>query len=315
MAINKTNHDDFYHALIIMLSEGIGKLRTETYAGRFSRDLSGQARIINGNQVSIPARGDLTVSTKTESGPYSSGTPTGTEDTIATLAQKYVQWDITEQLLADLTPSAQADIIQGYISDAIVELADQLDSDFFATYANATNAVTNGGPSYTAMDDTTIIAAAKEMTNNRAPKTGRVLAVTNDIYHDDLLNTTTNPNFQTFEKVGSDTAVRNATLGMIRGFETITSLNMTGTSISSGTEHECLAFTPDAIAFVSKVLPLDPIILKQAEVRTVNEDGFELRLVWFYNTDNGSVTYRLEMYTAFGIHDQRKIVHIPIFKS
>ncbi len=176
----------------------------------------------------------------------------------------------------DLT-LAMNDLIPIYVAPAMEAIAQQIDKDLLALYADITASVGTAG---TDADKALVLAARLALNEAKVPMRDRrlVLAAKDENALVGL------PEFSSAEKVGDNgTAMREASLGRIFGLDTFLDQNVITTGATPVSTHN-LAFHKNAFALVTRPLA-KPVEGTGANVSVVNYKGIGLRvaIAWDIN--------------------------------
>lgn len=259
----------------IWAATALGVLKANTVmAGLVNRNF--ESLIANqGDVINVPRRGTLTVNDKAANTEITLQTPTA--DTIPLTLNKYKE----VSFLVEDVAAAQANqsIVQGYVEDGMIALAEQIDSDILALYSgfSTTPVDATGGPSTldgVGVRSATIIEANRLLNVAKAPKTDRYI-----VWHPNAEAELLDKEKITSADFGDPgTAVREATIGRKYGFTHFMSQNVP----TAGGECKNFAFHRNAIMMATRSLPLPPN--GSGAISTVmSEDGIGLRVMYAYD--------------------------------
>src|SRR3712207_6587489 len=95
-----------------------------------------------GDTLHLPKRGSLTVNEKAANTDYTAQTPSGSTVDLTLNKHKEVTFIVESRAIS----TVNQDIIGGYVNDAVLALAEQIDTDLFALYASIAggNTITGG---------------------------------------------------------------------------------------------------------------------------------------------------------------------------
>lgn len=194
------------------------------------------------------------------------------QDATATNVQVVLnKWKEVSFLLGDkdLTLSI-GDLFQTYALPAMEALVQQIDADLLGLYTDVTTSV---GVAGTDVAKATVLAARLGMNNNKVPMQGRRLVLSAK----DDNNLISLPEFSSAEKIGDNgTAMREASLGRIYGFDTFMDQNVKTTGAAPVSTHN-VAFHRNAFALVTRPLAM-PMAGSGANVAVVNHKGIGIRV-------------------------------------
>lgn len=228
-----------------------------------------------GDKVKVPKRGAVTANDKAAGTAVTYQNPLGTEIEVTLNKHKEVTF-----VLEDVVAAMQnQDTLLGYVTDGIIALAEQLDSDLLALYASITNDVGTGGTDITA---DTIVDARKTLTDNKAPFADRFLVMS---AKDEaaLLKVEKFTSSNWIDDAGL--AMKEAFMGRRYGFSLLVHQGVK-TSGSSPTSTHCLAYQRGAFVVATRPLPNPPSDLG---VRSANvsdpASGLSCRVSYSWNAD------------------------------
>ena len=304
---NVSTHEEWIPDLI--LSTAIGRLARRILTPQLGKTIYDQeAQKEAGEVIYIKERGDLTVRTKTKSNDYEFDTPDGDTNSFGTLVEKHTSFKLREQL-PDILRMGMDQFAADYLDDAMDKLAEQIDKDLFGVYSSMTteNAATS-------LNDAEILASKEIADDAFWLPDNRVLLVNPAIENQDILNITTNPQYNKADNVGpaAAEAIRQGSIGMVRGFEVWASPQVT-TTAGSPTIHQCMAFRKGAIGMIS--VPQTLNCGKHVVARQANYQGVPLRFRYWTDPDSGFHKYSFSILSAVGIVDNRLAISIPVSKS
>lgn len=232
---------EFWHAI------AIGALRGNTVLPQLvRRDLS-QDIASQGDTVNISKRGSLTARDKAASTDITTDGPSNTKVPVVLDTHKYVAWTLEDSAGS----VAVANAIQ-YVEDGIIAIAEAMEADLAALHSEIANDVGTAG---TDLSRATVLAARKQLNDQKCPQTGRVLIVSTK----DEIALLDDERYARMDArgPGGRSALEEATLGKIHGFQTYMSQYVDVTAGAPDTTHN-MAFHRDAFALVSRPLALPP---------------------------------------------------------
>lgn len=199
--------------------------------------------------------------------------------TAANVAVVLNKWKEVSFLLGDkdLTLSI-GNLFEIYAQPAMEAIVQQIDGDLLGLYADvAANSV---GVAGTDADKALILAARLAMNNKKVPVQGRRLVLSAKD-ENKLIGL---EEFSSAEKIGDNgTAMREASLGRVFGFDTFMDQNVKTTGAAPTSTHN-LAFHRNAFALVTRPLAM-PVAGSGANVAVVNYKGIGIRvaIAWDIN--------------------------------
>lgn len=218
--------------------------------------------------------------------------PTMEKTQIVLNQHKYVSFQITD--VAELfTP---IDVKQTNLGQAVANLAEAIDQSIIASaYAGFTaNAPT--GAYNSAATEAVVLATRETLVRAKAPKSSPKYMVVDPGFYTDLLGIARFTELQTrgMEQApggssafgadvggGNGSAIAYGGVGRIHGFVVYENQMV---PVTNTTETHNIAFTPDAIIFAQRKLPVAP--MGMGVIQTfVEEDGMAIRVTMNYNAD------------------------------
>lgn len=193
------------------------------------------------------------------------------------------------------------DLVDTWLSPHVISIAQQIETDIFSMYANATSGPvgTQGTPLTSA-----VIGSAETALYNAKAYGDKYLALTPGDY--DVVRAL--PEFVNQYQIGNDqNALATGILGQIKGFNVFRSQLTPSVTVSSTTTNYNLAFVPDAIALVTRSFKDIPQGLG-AVTGNISLGGFTMQLVWSY--DPTSFAQRFSLHCLYGVKALR-----PTFMS
>lgn len=283
----------------IWLGVALGQLRSYLTICRtilHDTDMEGGAFTV-GQTLHLPKRGTLTVNDKAQGSNYTVQNPTAT--TVDLTLNKHKEVTIAVESRA-LSVSNQ-DIIAGYTKDAVIVLAEQVDTDLLA-YAGTltTNTAITGGA---ALTEANVLSSRLAMVQNKVPagirkygviaptQTNALLAIDRLTRYDALgvSNNITNGT------LGDGTVIMPGSIGRLHTFEISESQLLV-----LATTYKNLFYGEDAlmVAFRGLEIP-DQAYGVKATVMTDTESGITMRMLHWYNGAAGAHQLTLEVLYGF----------------
>lgn len=208
-----------------------------------------------GDILHIPFPGTFVANDKTVNTSVQLQAPSDSEVTVTLNKHKEVTF-----LVEDITRAlVNQDVMDRYIRNAIVPIAQAIELDLFALYASLTNSVTSA-----TMNDAQVRAARLSLNKALVPLAGRNLVIAPEA-ESVLLGSS---NLQSFFAFSEPSAVREGRLGRAYGLDIYMSQ-----LVPLSTTLKNLAFTPDAFILASRALPetgnpgVDQLIVNDPESR------------------------------------------------
>lgn len=274
----------------VWAANALGYLRANTVMARLVNRNYEAAIARAGDTVHIPRRGNLTVNSKVANTAVTLQTPTADNVNVVLDHHEEVSF-----LVEDIAKAqANQDMIDGYISDGMARISENLDSDILALYSGFSTTpidATTGSGGITAG---TVAEARRVLNNARVPQTNRHI-----VWHPDaeaeLLDI---EKFTSSDFGDNGDAIREAVIGRKYGFNHFVSPLVP----EAGGEAKNLAFHPDAIALVTRPLPSVPEGLG-ARATVMVEDSIAIRVIWSYNPAYLGVQVTLDI--LYGIAELR----------
>jgi hypothetical protein len=189
---------------------------------------------------------------------------------------------------------SNVNLIDFYVTPHIISVAEQIEADIFALYANATSGPvgTQGTPL------TSAVIGSAETTLYQAKAYGdKYLALTPTDY--DIVRAL--PEFVNQYQIGNDqNALATGILGQIKGFNVFRSQVVPSVGVGSPvvTTNYNLAFTPDAMTMVTRPFKSIPQGLGAVSA-DVDLGDFKMQLVWSY--DPNGLAQQFTVHCLYGV--------------
>ena len=273
-SINSTQADSFIPE--IWLNEAITALRSYLNLAKTVRRDMDSAVAKYGDVINIPKTGALSVNEKVTNENVTKQAPADDEVTVTLDQHNEVTFLVEDVARAQ----AYQDIRGLYIKDAVIALAEELEGDLVAEYANAGSDIT-----FTDTDDDSIEASMllirKAFVDAKAPILEPKFLYASPATVNELLGV---DKFTKANEYGSRAPLVQGAIGDIFGINVFESQLVTSSG-SPATYHN-LAYTKDAIALVMRSLPTDGNGegVTQAVV-TDPESGVPMRLTSSYDAN------------------------------
>lgn len=273
-SINSTQADSFIPE--IWLNESITALRSYLNLAKTVRRDMDSAVAKYGDTINIPKTGSLSVNAKVTNENVTKQAPADDEVSVVLDQHNEVTFLIEDVARAQ----AYQDIRGLYIKDAVIALAEELEGDLVAEYANAGDDIT-----FDDSDDDSIEASMllirKAFVDAKAPMLEPKFLYASPATVNELLGV---DKFTKANEYGSRAPLVEGAIGDIFGINVFESQLVTSSG-SPATYHN-LAYTKDAIALVMRALPTDGNGEGVTQsVVTDPESGVSMRLTSSYDAN------------------------------
>lgn len=287
--ITKTEADGFIPE--IWAATALGALKANTVMLQLV-DRNYENLIANyGDIINVPRRGTLSVNDKAANTAITLQTPTA--DTIPLTLNKYKEVSF---LVEDIAKAqANQDIISGYVTDAMIVMAEQIESDILALYSGFSTTPLDARTGSGGVTVNTIIEADRLFNKAKVPQQGRSI-VWNEDAKSEILKIAQFTNAQ-YDPANA-TALQLATLGPKYGFTHY----MSQLVPTTGGEVKNLAFHRNAIMFATRPLPAPPAGTGVVS-SVMSEDGMGIRVMYGYDIRYKGMVVSLDM--LYGVAEQR----------
>lgn len=280
----------------IWAATALGALKANTVMARLVNRNFENAIQQAGDTIHIPQRGALTVHDKSANSGVTLQTPSADVVNLTLNKHKEVSF-IVEDIAA---AQANQDIINGYVMDGMIAIAEQIDSDLLALYSGFSTTpidATGGSGGITAA---TVAEARRLLNAAKAPQQNRYI-----VWHQDaeaeLLDV---EKFTSSEFGDSGDAIREAIIGRKYGFAHF----MDQEVVESSGEAKNLAFHTDAIVLATRPLPAPPAGTG-AQSSVMVEDGIGIRVTYGYNMTYLGLQVTLDiLYGVAELRDSHAVV-------
>lgn len=244
-----------------------------------------------GDILNIPRRGTLTVNDKAANTDITLQTPA--TDTIPLTLNKHKDVSFAVEDIAQA--QANQDIIAGYVTDAMIALAHQIDDDILALYSGFSTTPLDARTGSGGVTVAKIIEAQRLMNKALVPQEGRSIVWGEDAAAELLaLNQFTNAQYDP----ANATALQNATLGRKYGFTHYMDQRVPQT----GGEVKNLAFHRNAIMFATRPLATPPDG-HGVVTTTMSENGIGIRVMYGYSILKKAMVVSLDV--LYGVAEER----------
>lgn len=275
----------------IWAATALGALRANTVMlPLVDRNFENQFQKV-GDILNIPRRGTLSVNDKAANTDITLQTPTA--DTIALTLNKHKDVSFAVEDIA--RAQANQDIIAGYVTDAMIALAHQIDDDILALYSGFSATPIDARTGSGGVTVATLIEAQRRMNAALVPQEGRSIVWGEDAAAELLaLAQFTNAQYDP----QNATALQTATLGRKYGFNHY----MDQRTIQTGGEVKNLAFHRNAIMFATRPLATPPDG-HGVQTTTMVEDGLGIRVMYGYSILKKAMVVSLDV--LYGVAEER----------
>lgn len=244
-----------------------------------------------GDILNVPRRGTLSVNDKSANTDITLQTPTA--DTIALTLNKHKDVSFAVEDIAQA--QANQDIIAGYVTDAMIVLAHQIDDDILALYSGFSATPLDARTGSGGVTVNTIIEAQRLFNKALVPQEQRYIVWGEDAAAELLkLSQFTNAQYDPMNA----TALANASLGRKYGFDHY----MDQRVVQTGGEVKNLAFHKNAIMFATRPLAIPPDGHGVVGT-TMNEDGIGIRVMYGYSILKKAMIVSLDV--LYGVAEER----------
>lgn len=254
----------------IVSARALGKLKGATVLARVvSRNYDGEVAS-RGKIVSIPVRGALSVNDKAANTAVTLQSPSDSAINVTLNKHKEVSFLVEDPARA----MASYDVLDGYLQDAVLGLAEQIDGDIAALHSGFSQAI----DATAGLAEDNFRRAQLYLNVAKAPAEKRFAVLHPDAYYEASgIERIINRDFRGDE---AETAVRNGYLGQVFGFNIVLDHQ-----VKTATSRKNLFLQSDAIVLVTRPLPVAPAGMGVSQV-TMEEDGIAIRTTLSYSPDH-----------------------------
>jgi hypothetical protein len=278
----------------IVAAESLGKLKANTVLARIVNRNYDNEVAERGKIVSIPFRGALTVNDKVANTAVALQSPSDSAVNVTLDKHKHVSFLIEDPARA----MASYDALSGYMGDAVLGIAEQIDSDIAALYAGFSQTIDASA----GLAESHYRRAQRLLNAAKAPQSGRWAVLHQDAFYES----------QAIEKVVStiyrgedaESALREGQLGQFCGFQVVLDQQ-----IVTATTRKNLFIHRDAAVLVTRPLPVAPAGM--GVVQTVmQEDGVSLRVTLSYSRDHLGMQVTVDV--LYGVAELRDAFGVTV---
>lgn len=298
--INRTKVDAFIPEKVA--NYAINKLSGYLNLGRtVYRDFENEVRE-EGDSVRVPKFGTLNANEMSATGSVTKQNPAD-DDVTVTLDQ---HWEVTFLLRNVAQAMAKPMVLDGYVKNGIIALAEKIENTLAALYAEAGDTVVVSG----AMDKDDIRSARHKLVQAKLPRLAPKYVYLGDDGYNDLLGDTT---VADASKFGSRSPLITGDVPQLWGFGIFETQNEVATG--SPAVHHGLAYGEEAMALVMRPLP-DPSALAGAQlgVRSAvvadEELGIGMRVLYSWDKDSLGIQVTLDALWGVGVLRPEHLIDI-----
>lgn len=290
------------HQATIVAMEALRVLRKElVLVKRVRRDFSSEVAQ-HGKVVTIPKFGSLSANDKTLGSNVTVQDATSTSVNVTLNKHKEATFIIDDFDRA----IARNDLLAGYMSSAMAAVAEKVEDDLFALYSGLSGSIGTAGTDLTAA---VVRLARKTLTDNKAPRGDRTLAIsTKDV---SALLAADSQFLASYNNTSDASKVAEGIIGRYMGFDVMESQAVPVVAGSPDATHN-IAFHKDAFALVTR--PLDAVVPQGMGVIVQNavdpDSGLAIRVVLSYNKDRLGVQCTVDL--LYGVAEVRDELAIDV---
>lgn len=290
------------HQATIIAMEALRVLRRESVLlKRVRKDFSSEVAQ-HGKVVTIPKFGSLVANDKTLGSNVTVQNATSTSVNVTLNKHKEATFIIDDFDRA----ISRNDLIAGYANSAMAAVVEQVETDLFALYSGLSGSIGTGGTDLTAA---VVRLARKTLTDNKAPRAGRTLAISSkDV---SALLAADSQFLASYNNTSDKTKIEEGIIGRYMGFDVMESIAAPVVSGTPDVTHN-MAWHTDAFALVTR--PLDAVVPQGLGVAvsmvTDPESGLAVRSVISYNPDRLGVQCTIDL--LYGVAEVRDELAIDV---
>jgi len=290
-SINRNRVDSFIPEKIA--TTAINKFTTYMNLARtVRRDFENEVAS-EGDTVKVPKYGSISANEMSKTGSVTQQNPADAE--VSVILDQH--WETTFTIRDVARAMANQNVLNGYVNQGAMRLAEKVETKLAALYASAGDTVSGGA----SPDKTHIRSARKKLVDNKVPKLAPKYAYLDTDFYDNLLADTTITKANEF---GSREALISGNVRALYGVGIFETQNVQ-TSGSPSTYHD-LVYTEDAMALVMRPLASLPGDVGQAlgvQTATVTdpESGLGMRVSYSWDKDKLGVQVTLDLLFGVGV--------------
>lgn len=284
----------------IIAAEALGRLRSNAVlANLVARDWDA-AVASYGQSVQIPVRGALSVNDKSANTAYTLQAPADDKVTVTLNQHREVSF-VIEDIAAAL---ARPDYLMGYINDAAIALAEDIDGKIAALYSGLSQSVDATGTAGP-LDKADFIEARRKLSVAKAPVTERYAVLHPTAAAEALaIAEFTNRDYRGPAEM-SPLVEAGVVLGNFAGFSVIEDQNI----VESASKQRNMFFHKDAFALVTRPLPA-PMAGAGVVSKVMSENGIGLRVMISYQHTLGGHMCTLDV--LYGVAELRDALGVVV---
>lgn len=297
--LNRTQLNSFIPEKVAAMA--INKLTTYMNLARtVYRDFEDEVKS-EGDTVIVPKFGTMTANEMSQTGQVTLQNPADDEVKIE-LDQ---HWESTFLIRDVAKAMAKPKVLEGYVKNGAIALAEKIETSLAALYASA--GITVDAGANVQLDD--MRSVRKEHVDAKVPRLAPKYAYLDSQAYTDLLALA---NIGDASKFGSRSALLTGKIPQLYGYGIFESQNIQ-TSGSPATSH-CLAYTEESMALVMRPLPSpgDGLGVKSAVVQDP-ESGVGLRVLYSWDKDHLGVQVTLDV--LFGVKALRDDLLVDLYHT
>ncbi len=254
----------------IVANKALGALQAELYlAQNVARDSEYTSQKV-GDKIFIPKRGTLVANAKAANTDVQLQNPTA--DKVEVTLDQHFEVTFAVEDVVKVTASGEYVIADGYLEDAVVVLAEKIESSIAAKIADFSASLGSAGTDIT---DTVLRSCRSTLSNAKAPKSNRFLYLEPDQINAVLAMT----GFVDASKYGSSMPVQEGEFGKIFGMRVFESPYTLADGSPVAVHNAAMHRDALVLAFRPMPEPKAPGVT----VGYVNKDGMLLRVLYSYN--------------------------------
>lgn len=223
-----------------------------------------------GDTIRIPKRGALTANTKVQGSNVTKQTPTATDITLSLSNHKEITFSPEDVALAFSKPS----VIDGYMEDAAMKLAESVEDSLAALYVSAGQDVNAGS----VVDLADLRSARRKMVTAKVPKNAPLYGYIDEYAMEDLPLTDASV-------LGYNAPVIDGSIARLGGFNIFEAQSVV--SEGSPLTYHSMLYSRDAIGLCVRPMPMDAERFGGAKQAVVNDPqtGLSIRVTMSYDAN------------------------------